>query len=191
MATANPPRAMRADARRNYDRLVEVAREIFTEQGPEAPLDEIARRAGVGAGTLYRHFPGRDPLIEAVYRADIAEIAAGAHRLLAELPPGEALAAWLRNQLYFAVRAHGLAAGLKAAIDQNSETFALCRGTLRDAAAALLGAAQAAGEVRTDITPITLLRLAHGIGMVTETAAPGEPEKMLSVLLDGLRPQPR
>jgi AcrR family transcriptional regulator len=186
--TADPRRPMRADARRNYERLVEVAREVFTEQGPEAPLDEIARRAGVGAGTLYRHFPGRDSLIEAVYRADIAAIAAEAHRLLDELPPGEALAAWLRHQLDFTVRAHGLAASLKAAIDQDSETFAWCRSTLSEAAATVLGAARDAGAVRTDVTPTTLLRLVHGIGMVTATAAPGEPDKMLNVLLDGLRP---
>src|SRR3954465_3498301 len=91
---ADPPRAMRADARRNYERLVAVARDVFAEQGPEAPLDEIARRAGVGAGTLSRHFPGRDPLIEAVYRADIAELSGQAHQLLAELPPDQALAEW-------------------------------------------------------------------------------------------------
>ena len=179
---------MRADARRNYDRLVEVAREVFTEQGPEAPLDEIARRAGVGAGTLYRHFPGRDALIEAVYRADIAAIAAEAYELLEELPAGEALAAWLRHQLDFVVRAHGLAASLKAAIDQDSETFAWCRATLNDAAEAVLTAAQKAGVVRTDVSPTTLLRLTHGIGLTIRTAAPGEPEQMLTVLLDGLRP---
>jgi AcrR family transcriptional regulator len=181
---------MRADARRNYERLVAVARDVFTEQGPEAPLDEIARRAGVGAGTLYRHFPGREPLIEAVYRADIAELSGQAHQLLTELPPGQALAEWLRRQLAFVARAHGLAVSLKGAIDQNSDTFAWCRATLTDAAAALLTAAQQSGTVRTDITPTTVLRLAHGIGMVTETAPPGEPERLLTVLLDGLRPPP-
>src|SRR5690349_18536812 len=90
---------MRADALRNYERIIASARQAFAEQGPDAPLEDIARRAGVGIGTLYRHFPNRDVLIEAVYRSSIEELSARAHELLEKLSPAEAFEQWLREQV--------------------------------------------------------------------------------------------
>ncbi|TVT56834.1 helix-turn-helix transcriptional regulator [Amycolatopsis rhizosphaerae] len=179
---------MRADARRNYERIVAAAREAFTELGPEtAPLDDIARRAHVGAGTLYRHFPSREALMEAVYRDDIERVSNLAYELLETRPPGQALGEWMRAQIAFVLQKRGLATSLKAALDRNGETFASCKTMISEAAAALLKAATEAGAVRTDIEPGDLLRMGHAIGLATE-ATPEATERLITVVLDGLRP---
>lgn len=184
MTTARP---MRADARRNHERIVTAAREAFAEHGPGAPLDDIARRAGVGAGTLYRHFAGREALIEAVYRADVERLNLRAGELAGELQPLDALAGWLREQVGYVIHNRGLGAALKAAIDQDSETYALCKRLMRDAAAAVLVPAQEAGLVRSDLEPRDLLLLGHGLGVAAE-ASPDAFERLLSVTVAGLRP---
>jgi AcrR family transcriptional regulator len=178
---------MRADARRNHERIVATAREAFTEQGIDVPLDDIARRTGVGPGTLYRHFPNRDALVEAVYREEIGMLAARAYALVEELPPDEALGTWFREQVGWVRDSSGLALTLKAAIDQDSETFAHCRKELREAVAALLAAAKAAGVVRADLEPGDLLRLGHGVATASEYADDEGVERLLSVVLTGLR----
>jgi AcrR family transcriptional regulator len=187
VGSPSAPRPMRADARRNYERIVAVAREAFAEHGPEAPLDDIARRACVGPGTLYRHFPCREDLIEAVYRADIEQLSRRAHELLETHSPEDALAAWLHEQIDFVLRKRGLATTLKAAMGQNSETFQLCKTMINDAAAALLVPAQAAGTVRADVEPLDVLRLGHAIGVAAETT-PESAKRLLNVVLEGLRP---
>ncbi len=179
---------MRADARRNYELIVATAREVFFEHGIEAPLDDIVKRAGVGAGTLYRHFPTRDVLIEAVYRQEIESLADRAIQLAKELPPEEAIAGWLRAMIEFATERSGLAAALKAAIDEESETFKYCKTRLWAAAGELLEPAQAAGVVRPDLQPYDLARLGHGLGAVTKFADDDSRDRMLSVVLNGLRP---
>ncbi|TDD68183.1 TetR/AcrR family transcriptional regulator [Jiangella aurantiaca] len=184
MTTSRP---MRADARRNHERIVTAAREAFTEHGPGAPLDDIARRAEVGPGTLYRHFAGREALIEAVYRADVERLGERAAELAAELPPLDALTAWLREEVQYIVANRGLGAALKAAIDQDSETYALCKRLMREAAAVVLVRAQEAGQVRDDLEPRDLLLLGHGLGVAAE-AAPDSFERLLSVTVSGLRP---
>ncbi|GAA5156202.1 MULTISPECIES: TetR/AcrR family transcriptional regulator [Amycolatopsis] len=186
MASPTTPRPMRADARRNYERLVEVARQVFAELGPEAPLDDIARRAGVGPGTLYRHFPNREALIAAVYRADIENLARQAHELAERYEPGEALARWLRVHVDFGVRKRALAGALKAAMDRDSEVFAACKVELNAAAEMLVWAAQQAGAVRWDIEPRDVLLMAHGIGVASEKT-PETADRLLQVMLDGLR----
>src|SRR5262249_14882524 len=114
-------RPMRADARRNYERILECARQTFAELGTEAPLDEIARRTGVGPGTLYRHFPNRAALIEAVYRSSIEALSRRAAELLdADHTPLEALDLWVRAQVDFVMNRRGLAVTLKAALDRDS-----------------------------------------------------------------------
>ncbi|PSL06079.1 TetR family transcriptional regulator [Haloactinopolyspora alba] len=183
MTTARP---MRADARRNHERIVAVAREAFAEHGVEASLDEIARRAEVGPGTLYRHFPQRQALMEAVYRDDVAGLSRRAQELLDEYPPGDALAQWLREQVDYLVRRRGLASTLKATLGPDSETFAACKAMLTGAASALLTAGQEAGVVRSDLTPRDVLVLAHGIGTAAE-AAPDSFETLLGVAVEGLR----
>lgn len=182
------PRPMRADARRNYQRIVATARDAFVEQGPEAPLDDIARRAGVGAGTLYRHFRCREDLIAAVYSQDITRISDLAYRLLDEHGPDEALALWMREQVRFALQKRGLAAALKAAMDADGATFTLCKTVMNEAAAKMLKAAQDAGVVRDDVEPRDLLLLAHGVAVATE-AEPSATERLLNVTLDGLKPR--
>ncbi len=184
MTTSRP---MRADARRNHERIVTAARDAFADHGPGAPLDDIARRAEVGPGTLYRHFAGREALIEAVYRADVERLNRRASELAAELPPLDALTAWLREEVAYVSRDRGLGAALKAAIDQDSETYALCKRLMRDAAAAVLVPAQEAGVVRGDLEPRDLLLLGHGLGVAAE-AAPDSFERLLSVTVAGLGP---
>ncbi|OLF18857.1 TetR family transcriptional regulator [Actinophytocola xanthii] len=179
---------MRADARRNRERILTTAREAFAEHGVEVPLDDIARRARVGPGTLYRHFPNRDALVEAVYREEIGALSARAYALVEELPPEEALAAWFREQVGWVRDSSGLAMTLKAAIDRDSETFAFCKKQLREAVAALLEPARAAGAVRANLEPSDLLRLGHGVATACEHADGEGIERLLSVVLAGLRP---
>jgi AcrR family transcriptional regulator len=178
---------MRADARRNYERIVATAREVFLDQGIDAPLDDVAKRAEVGPGTLYRHFPSRDTLIEAVYREEIEELAACAHGFAKELPPEEALHAWMRRQVRFVVERAGLASALKAAIDQDSEVFRYCKDTLREAVAVVLEPAQTAGLVRADVEAVDLLRLGHGVGAGAQYSDDAGRERLMSIVLDGLR----
>ena len=186
MAAPSPGRPMRADARRNYERIVTSAQEAFAEQGPDAPLEEIARRAGVGIGTLYRHFPSREVLIEAVYRSSIEVLCDRAHELLENHSAIEAFELWLREQVQWVMANRSLAVTLKAGMDRESPTFTLCRTIITDAASALLQAAQDAGEIRTDIEPRDLLRFGHGIGVACETT-PEAADRMLIVTLDGMR----
>jgi AcrR family transcriptional regulator len=192
MATAgqdtHPPRPMRADARRNYERLIAAAREAFTEHGADAPLDDIARRAGVGPGTLYRHFPTRLTLLEAVYREDVDGLSALAHQLAAERPPDEALRAWMQEQVDYLLRRRALAITLKTALDRDSETLVHCKAAMRGAADAILVRVKEAGVVRPEVSAADLLRLAHGVASAAEYA-PEDAGRLLSYVLDGLRPQ--
>ncbi|WP_326569768.1 helix-turn-helix domain-containing protein [Amycolatopsis rhabdoformis] len=185
--TAEAARPMRADAKRNYDRIVATAKDAFGEHGIDVPLDDIAKRAGVGAGTLYRHFPTREKLMEAVYRDEIDLLASRAPVLAAELPPFAALEAWLGEQVAYVIERHGLATLLKASIDSGSETFLWCQSRLRTACGDLLAAAQATGEVRGDVTGTDVLRLGHGIGMAAKNASEEDGARLMKVMVDGLR----
>lgn len=179
---------MRADARRNYERIVATAREVFFEQGVDGPLDDIVKRAGVGAGTLYRHFPTRDVLIEAVYRQEIEDLADRVRMLTEELAPEDALREWMFEQVRFQNERAGLAAVLKAAVDEDSETYHYCKDTLREAVAVLIDAARAAGVVRPEIEPVDVMRLGHGIGASAKYADEAGKERLVSIALTGLRP---
>lgn len=185
--SADARRPMRADARRNCDRLIATARDAFAEKGPDAPLDEIARRAGVGPGTLYRHFPNRTALIEAVYQTDMYGLCELGERLRGELPPDQALEAWLRAQIEFVTHKRGLAVALKAILAEDSTTFELCKNALRETASTLLADAREAGTVRADVEGADLLRLGHAVGVMTEYGTKEEGERVLRVMLDGLR----
>jgi len=187
MPGADSERPMRADARRNYERIVGTAKELFAEHGADVPLDDITKAACVGAGTLYRHFPTREKLFEAVYRDEIEVLAGRAFVLHDELPPWEALEAWLGEQVTWVVERHKLAAILKESIDSGSETFQYCQTRLREATGVLVEAAQQAGLVRSDVTGVDLLRLGHGAGLAVKNCTPEEGKRVLSVILDGLR----
>jgi AcrR family transcriptional regulator len=181
-------RPKRADARRNHDALVAAARAAFTENGTSAPLEDIAERAGVGIGTLYRHFPTRQALLEAVY-VDEVEAMGQAALDLSELPPWDALSQWLQQFAGFAATKRALAeALLEAAPD--SDVLVACRAAITDAGEALVERAQRAGVVRTDTNFLDVVRMVSGIAMVP-AADPEQTERLLGLALDGLRYQPR
>jgi AcrR family transcriptional regulator len=184
---AAPPTTMRADARRNYERLLETARAAFAERGPDASLDEIAKRAGVGIGTLYRHFPTRLALQEAVVREQNQASHAEAVALADAPSAGEALATWLRSELSRLAIYHGVGAEvINSALDGQ---FSASCGELTAAAEALLIRAQRAGEFRSDVDIATVLRLNTAIAMATQNAHDDgvQAERLLDVMLDGLR----
>jgi AcrR family transcriptional regulator len=181
-----PQRPMRADARRNYEKLVAAARDVFTEDGSAASLEAVADRAGVGIGTLYRHFPTRQALLEAVYAGEVETMARLADEL-AGLPPWDALSQWFHQYVGFAATKRALTeALLEAAPD--SDVLLLCRTLLRKAGNALIERAQQAGVVRPDTTFDDVGRMVSGIAVVP-TSDPAQRERMLEILLDGLRPR--
>jgi AcrR family transcriptional regulator len=178
---------MRADARRNYKRLLDEAKVAFLEHGADAPLEDIAKRAGVGIGTLYRHFPTRMALQEAVYHDEVDELCAKAYALLDTEPVGESLAAWMREFAAHATSRRGLMQTLKEVINGHSDVFGRCHDEIRGAAGVVLAQAQEAGTVRPEVTVADLLRLTHAISVATEHA-PETSDRLLSYVLDGLRP---
>lgn len=175
-------RPMRADARRNHDLLVAAAMAVIAEKGPDASLNEIARRAGVGPGTLYRHFPTRDALLAAVFQGRLTRLCAQAKELAEAMPPGEALVAWLRLLITHAMTDHGLGARMMLA---TSSAGVDCWAMLRGAAERLLHPAQRAGSVRADVEFVDLVELTAGIAQATTD--PGRAERLLTLTLDGLR----
>jgi len=184
-----PERALRADARRNYQRLVSAAAEAFTEHGADdVSLEEIARRAGVGIGTLYRHFPTRQALLEAVYTDQVAGLRALADDLLATKPPAEALATWLRALIDFGRTKRSLSAAMLATMSKDSELISSSSATMLGALTDVLTRAQQDGTAHADANPKDLLRLGHAISMTTDWAAdPAQADRLLALLIDGLR----
>ncbi|MFI6853742.1 TetR/AcrR family transcriptional regulator [Streptomyces sp. NPDC050416] len=182
-------RPMRADARRNYERLLKVAAEAFAEHGEGASLDDIAKRAGVGSGTLYRHFPTRHALLEAAYLDRVEAIVARADELAAELPPGEALGEWLYELGAGMVQMRGLRALLGPAVKRSGSRVATaCGDSVRNAVGRLVRAAQEEGTLRRDVDPVDVLRLAHGVSTAAELAdgEGGHLRRYLTLLMEGL-----
>jgi AcrR family transcriptional regulator len=188
MSTTTGQRPMRADARRNYERLLAEAKASFLEHGADASLEEIARRAGVGIGTLYRHFPTRLALQEAVYREEMQQLADKAYELAETSPPDEGIAAWILAIAEYSRTKRGLTQTLKATIDLHSDQFISCHDQIETAAETILARAHAAGTARPDLRPCDLLRLAHALSVASERA-PEDTELLLSFMLDGLRPR--
>ncbi|MGW2490732.1 TetR/AcrR family transcriptional regulator [Streptomyces sp. NPDC001606] len=184
-------RPMRADARRNYERLLRVAAEAFAEHGENASLDDIAKRAGVGSGTLYRHFPTRQALLQAAYVDRMEALGRRADELAQELPPGEALLEWLHELCVATVQVRGMRALLGSAVtDGGPAAVTPCGTAVQGAATRLVAAARAEGALRADLEPIELLRLAHGVATASELAG-GQGRQLgryLSLLVEGLRP---
>ncbi|MEP6480351.1 MAG: helix-turn-helix domain-containing protein [Rhodoglobus sp.] len=174
-------RPKRADARRNFDALVEAARDAFAADGVDASLEDIARRAGVGIGTLYRNFPTRDALVEAVYLEEVAGVAAYAEGL-DDRQPFEAMAAWLRRFADYAATKKVLLTGFNS----DSTLLQSCRGVVFASGEPLLKRAQAAGEVRPDVAIDDAVRLVSGVAGV-EFPEPGQRDRVIDVALDGLR----
>ena len=184
--TALAPRPQRADARRNYEKLVSAAREAFAEDGTSASLEDIARRAHVGIGTLYRHFPTRQHLLEAVYLDEVEAICRSAADL-ADLEPWDALVTWLRQFVGFAATKRALAQEMLGTIGSDAEVFRTCRVAISSAGDELLGRAQAAGAVRADASFIDVARLLGGIASIDSD--PEQIERILDIVIDGLRYQ--
>ena len=191
-AHAGEPRPMRADAQRNYARLLEAASGAFAEHGADdVSLEEIARRAGVGIGTLYRHFPTRQALLEAVYIDQVESLSARAGELLRAESPADALAEWLRAMVKFSSTKRSMTTALLATLGTDSELLSSCVKEIKGAAESLLARAQQAGVVRPDADAKDLMRLVHAVNIATEkTPDPGQADRMLALILDGLRPQP-
>lgn len=183
-----PPAKMRADARRSRAKLLDAATAAFAEHGADAPLDDIARRAGVGIGTLYRHFPKRLDLQAAVYRSQVQSVCATADELIQTTTPEQAFAGWVRAMAGYLVTKRGLSSSLIEGLGKDSELITSCWLAMRDAAARLLTHAQQAGALRPDIEPQDVLRLVHGIVIATERA-PQDTDRLLSIMFDGLRPR--
>jgi len=185
-------RPLRADAQRNYQRLVSTASAVFTERdADDASLEEIARRAGVGIGTLYRHFPNRQALLEAVYRDQVDMLSDRAERLSNSADPGAALEEWLRALVSFGRTKRSLTSALLATLDKDSELLSTCSGIMRGAATTLLERAQAVGAVRADANAVDLLRLVHAVSMAVdrEPTDSGQADRLLGLVMDGLRHQ--
>jgi AcrR family transcriptional regulator len=178
-------RPKRADARRNYDKLIAAGREAFTESDDAASLEDIARRAGVGIGTLYRHFPTRTDLIEAVYVEEVETLCRSADDL-SDAPPWDALVGWLHRFIGYVATKHALAEELFAVADRDSEVFKSCRGAFYAAGEPLLQRAQAAGAVRPDVSIDDVVKMVGGIAKIQGTD-PETVDRILSVALDGLR----
>jgi AcrR family transcriptional regulator len=179
-----PQRPMRADARVNHDKLVAAARALFTDKNTSAPLEEVAERAGLGIGTLYRHFPTRQALLEAVYVGEVEAMARAAEDLV-DLPPWDALSEWLHQYVGFAATKRALNEALMET-DPHSTALLTCRTALLVAGTALVERAQRAGVVRTDTNFADIVRMVGGIAMVP-TEDPEQKERLLELALDGLR----
>jgi AcrR family transcriptional regulator len=180
-------RPKRADARRNYDALTAAAREAFTEKDRSASLEDIARRAGVGIGTLYRHFPTRSDLIEAVYVEEVEALARSAGDV-ADREPWDALITWLHGFVGYIATKQALADELFAIAEHNADVFSNCRAALHAAGQPLLERAQAAGDVRADANIEDVIRMVGAIAKMP-AAEPAEIERVLDLALDGLRPR--
>jgi AcrR family transcriptional regulator len=182
------PRKPRADAIRNRERVLEAAKAVFSAGGPDASLEAVARTAGVGIGTLYRHFPTREALFEAVYRREVQQLADLAEQLKQEAKPIDALRHWMRSNVKFVATKKGMSAALALAAYKNSELFSHSFERLTRAVGALLDRAIAAGEIRDDISPEDLLRAL--VGMCYMQDQPGWQTSVLrlvDVFIDGLR----
>jgi AcrR family transcriptional regulator len=178
-------RPKRADARRNYEKLLAAAGEAFAENGTAASLEDIARRADVGIGTLYRHFATRQDLLEAVYIDEVEEMSRAAADLT-DLEPWDALVTWLHQFVRYAATKRALADEMMATIDQDAEVFVACRAAITEAGTMLLRRAQEAGVVRPDTNFTDVGRMVAGIAGI-RTADSGQIERILDVALDGLR----
>jgi AcrR family transcriptional regulator len=180
-------RPQRADAVRNRDLLLSAAADAFAARGADVPLEDIARSAGVGIGTLYRHFPTRDALVEAVYRHEIDVLCERADELLETTAPDLALAEWMRLFVRHVATKKGMLSALKPLLSSNPSFSDQTRGRATAAASKLLAAGVAAGTVRGDIDGADLIRAVGGICMSTDQERSEASERLVGLLFDGLR----
>ncbi len=182
-------RKPRADAERNRNRVLEVAKEAFTRSGADASLDDIARQAGVGPGTLYRHFPSREALIEAVYRTEVEKLAAAERNFAGIMPPIEALRAWMLLFVDYIATKKIIAPALNTLLGGHSKVFEASYSQIWEAIRALVKRAIKSGDIRKDLDPIDLLRALIGVSNVaTSPDWQQSARRLVDILITGSRP---
>ena len=189
--SATEARPLRADAQRNRERLLDAAVRAFAQEGPDVTLDAIAKDAGVGIGTLYRHFPTREALVEAAYRNELARLCDAVPGLLADLPPDQAMRMWMDRFVDYMTTKRDMADALRAVIASGGNPYSESRDRLITAVTALLGAGAAAGTLRPDVEPGDVLTSLSGVSMAT--VGPEQRDRagrVLDLLMDGLRYRP-
>jgi AcrR family transcriptional regulator len=179
-----PETTLRADAARNREKLLSAAAEAFADCGTSASLESIAKCAGVGIGTLYRHFPTRDALVEAAYRNEVAQLSAAAGELLDEHPADVALAEWMKRFLAYVATKRGMADALESVVASGTDVYAESREQLVVAVTQLVQAGVASGSLRPDADPEDVLRAMTAVKMIPD---PEQAERILGLLVDGLR----
>jgi AcrR family transcriptional regulator len=182
-------RKPRADARRNRERILEVARQVFTRRGAEASMDEIAKRARIGPGTLYRHFPTRDELLAAVYITELEKLGEAQRKFSAELPPIEALRAWMLVFIDYIAAKRIIAPALNAMAGGPSGVFQQTYRVMEEAATALARRAIANGDLRPDVDPMDMLRAIYGVSSAGSTEDwPAKARQFVDIFIRGSRP---
>jgi AcrR family transcriptional regulator len=182
-------RKTRTDAQRNRERILDVAKEAFARSGANTSLDDVARQAGVGAGTLYRHFPTRDALLEAVYHTEVARLAAAERELSEKLPPVQALRAWMLLFVDYIAEKHIIAPALNTFVGGPSKLYESSRAQIRGAIEALVKRAIKSGDIRKDLDAFDLLRALIGVSNVA--SAPDwqqSAKRLVDILITGSRP---
>jgi len=188
---ATEARPLRADAQRNRERLLDAAVRAFAQEGPDVTLDAIAKDAGVGIGTLYRHFPTREALVEAAYRNELARLCDAVPGLLADLPPDQAMRMWMDRFVDYMTTKRDMADALRAVIASGGNPYSESRGRLITAVTTRLDAGAAAGTLRPDVEPGDVLTSLSGVSMAT--VGPEQRDRagrVLDLLMDGLRYRP-
>ncbi|HVG27233.1 MAG TPA: TetR/AcrR family transcriptional regulator [Acidobacteriaceae bacterium] len=186
-----PARKPRADALRNRQRLLDIAKEAFTRSGADVSLDDVAKQAGVGPGTLYRHFPTRDALLEAVYRSEVEKLAAAERHFAATLPPVEALRSWMLLLVGYIAAKHIIAPALNTLVGGPSRLFETSGALIKGAMISLVHRAMETGDIRPDVEPLDLLRALAGVSNVS--AMPDwqpSAKRLVEILIQGSRPTP-
>jgi len=182
-------RKPRADAQRNRERILEVAKQAFTRSGANTSLDDIANQAGVGPGTLYRHFPTRDALLEAVYRTEVEKLAAAERKFAEAMPPIEALRAWMLLFVDYIAAKQIIAPALNTFVGGPSKLYESSRAQIQGAIDALVKRAIKSGDIRKDLDPFDLLRALIGVSNVASSPDWQQSAKRLvDILITGSRP---
>jgi AcrR family transcriptional regulator len=187
--TPKSARKPRSDAQRNRERILDVAKQVFTRRGADASMGEIARRAKIGPGTLYRHFSTRDDLLATVYITEVEKLAAAQRKLSAELAPIDALRAWLLVFIDYIAAKKIIAPALNAMAGGPSRVFQQSTQVMEEAANALACRAVASGDLRPDVDPIDLMRAIYGLSTAGSADDwPAKARKFVDILLQGSRP---
>jgi AcrR family transcriptional regulator len=182
-------RKPRTDAQRNRSRILEVAKEAFSRSGANASLDDIARQSGVGAGTLYRHFPSRDALLEAVYSNEVRKLAVAERELSAKLPPVEALRAWMLLFVDYIATKQIIAPALNTLLGGPAKVYEASRSQIQGAIEVLVKRAIKSGEIRSDLDPFDLLRALIGVSNMASTPDWRQSaRRLVDILISGSRP---